>query len=109
MVATRLRFGEGTIVRPVGVGTAAAELSAEIPDSHGVAARAILAAMVSPVARDLTDPAENQTVLDCASAHAAGEMTIEEIALAHGPAVAAEAEAVCRSRARLIAARVPCT
>ncbi len=60
--------------------------------------------MVSPVARDLTDPAENQAVLDCASALVAGEMIGEEIVLAHGAAVAAEAEAVCRSRARLVAA-----
>jgi hypothetical protein len=64
----------------------------------------MLAAMVSPIARDLTDPAENQAVLDCASALVAGEMTVEEIALAHGAAVAAEAEAVCRSRARLVTA-----
>jgi hypothetical protein len=42
-------------------------------------------------------------VLDCASALAAGEMTVEEIALAHGTAVVAEAEAVCRSRAQLLA------
>jgi hypothetical protein len=64
----------------------------------------MLAVMVSPVARDLTDPAENQAVLDCASALAAGEMTVEEIAQAHGVAVEAEAEAVCRSRVRLEAA-----
>ena len=64
----------------------------------------MLAAVASSVARDLTDSAENQAVLDCASALAAGEMTVEGIALAHGAAVAAEAEAVCRSRARLVSA-----
>ena len=64
----------------------------------------MLAAMGSAVARDLTDPAENQAVLDCASALATGEVTVDEIALARGPAVVAEAAAVCRSRARLVAA-----
>jgi hypothetical protein len=64
----------------------------------------MLAVIVAPVARDLTDPAENQAVLDCASALAAGEITVERIALAHGAGVAAEAEAVCRSRARLVSA-----
>jgi hypothetical protein len=61
-------------------------------------------AVAAPLARDLTDPAENQAVLDGASALAAGETTDEELAPTHGDAVAAEAEAVCRSRARLIAA-----
>jgi hypothetical protein len=74
------------------------------PDSRGVGARATLAAVASSVARDLTDSAENQAVLDCASALAAGGMTVEGIAVAHGAGVAAEAEAVCRSRARLVTA-----
>jgi hypothetical protein len=63
----------------------------------------MLAVVVVPVARDLTDPAENQVVLDCASALAAGEMSVEDVAVAHGAAVLAEADAVCRSRARLVA------
>ena len=62
----------------------------------------MLAVVASPVARDLTDPAENQAVLDCASALAAGEVTVGEIVVAHGAAVAAEAEAACVSRARLV-------
>ncbi len=62
----------------------------------------MLAVVASPVARDLTDPAENQAVLDCASALAAGDMTVGEIVVAHGAAVAAEAAAVCVSRARLV-------
>lgn len=61
----------------------------------------MLAVVASSVARDLTDPAENQAVLDCASALAAGEMTVADIASAHRAGVAVEAEAACRSRARL--------
>ena len=64
----------------------------------------MLAAVAWSVARDPTDSAENQAVLDCASALAGGEMTVEGVAVAHGAAVAAEAEAVCRSRARLMTA-----
>jgi hypothetical protein len=67
----------------------------------------MLAAMASPLARDLTDPAENQAVLDCASALGTGEMTVDDVALTHGAAVAAEAEAACRSRARVVAAGGP--
>lgn len=43
-------------------------------------------------------------MLDCASELAAGETTVEEVARAHGAAVVAEAEAACRSRARLATA-----
>ena len=64
----------------------------------------MLAVVASSVARDLTDPAENQAVLDCASALAAGEMTVADIASAHRAGVAVEAEAACRSRARLMTA-----
>lgn len=59
---------------------------------------------MAPLARDLTDPAENQAVLDAASALAAEDTTSDEVARAHGAAVAAEAAAACRSRARLAAA-----
>src|SRR4051794_33314412 len=54
-----------------------------------------------PLARDLGDPAQNAAVLDAASALAAGETNAEEVAAAHGPAVAVEAAAAARSRARL--------
>lgn len=54
-----------------------------------------------PPARDLTDPAQNQAVLDCADALAAGAASVEAITRAHGAAVAAEAEAAWRSRSRL--------
>ena len=52
-------------------------------------------------ARDLTDPAENQAVLDAASALAGGSTTVHQVARSHGPAVAAEARAAARSRQRL--------
>jgi hypothetical protein len=52
-------------------------------------------------ARDLTDPAENQAVLDVASALAEGSATVEQVAQRYGPAVAAEALAAARSRQRL--------
>ncbi len=52
-------------------------------------------------ARDLTDPAENQAVLDAASALAEGSTTVEQVTRDHGPAVAAEALAAARSRQRL--------
>jgi hypothetical protein len=52
-------------------------------------------------ARDLTDPAENQAVLDAASALAKGNTTAEQVTQDHGPAVAAEALAAARSRQRL--------
>jgi len=52
-------------------------------------------------ARDLTDPAENQAVLDAASALAEGSTTAEQVTRDHGPAVAAEALAAARSRQRL--------
>jgi hypothetical protein len=52
-------------------------------------------------ARDLTDPEQNQAVLDAASALAEGRVTAEQVAGRHGPAVAAEASAAARSRQRL--------
>jgi hypothetical protein len=52
-------------------------------------------------ARDLTDPAENQAVLDAAAALADGSATVEQVTQGHGPAVAAEALAAARSRRRL--------
>ncbi len=52
-------------------------------------------------ARDLTDPAENQAVLDAASALAEGSGAAHQVARSHGPAVAAEAQAAARSRQRL--------
>jgi hypothetical protein len=52
-------------------------------------------------ARDLTDPAENQAVLNAASALAEGSATVERVARSYGPAVAAEALAAARSRQRL--------
>src|SRR3984957_9988212 len=51
-------------------------------------------------ARDLTDSAQNQAVLDAASALAEGRAAAEDIAASHGPAVAAEAAAAARSRRR---------
>ena len=51
--------------------------------------------------RDLTDSAQNQAVLDAASALAEGRAAAERIAGRHGPAVAAEASAAARSRRRL--------
>jgi hypothetical protein len=55
---------------------------------------------VVPV-RDLTDPDQNQAVLDVASALAAGGAAAGRFADSHGPAVAAEASAAARSRQRL--------
>jgi hypothetical protein len=51
--------------------------------------------------RDLTDSAQNQAVLDAASALAEGRATAGDVAASHGPAVAAEAVAAARSRQRL--------
>jgi hypothetical protein len=51
--------------------------------------------------RDLTDPDQNQAVLDVASALAEGGAAAEHAADSHGPAVAAEATAAARSRRRL--------
>jgi hypothetical protein len=51
--------------------------------------------------RDLTDPDQNQAVLDAASALIEGRAAAGGIADSHGPAVAAEATAVARSRRRL--------
>jgi hypothetical protein len=55
---------------------------------------------LTPV-RDLTDSGQNQAVLDAASRLIEGRVTTEQIAAGHGPAVAAEASAVARSRRRL--------
>ncbi len=52
--------------------------------------------------RDLTDPDQNQAVLEVASALAGGGAgAVERAAASHGPAVAAEAVAAARSRRRL--------
>jgi hypothetical protein len=51
--------------------------------------------------RDLTDPDQNQAVLDGASALAEGGAAARRAAAGHGPAVAAEAMAAARSRRRL--------
>jgi len=51
--------------------------------------------------RDLTDPEQNQAVLDVASALLEGRTAAERVAASHGPAVAAEAMAAARSRRRL--------
>jgi hypothetical protein len=63
----------------------------------------MLSAMSQTVvpARDLTDSAQNQAVLDTASALTEGRTTAADAAASHGPAVAAEATAVARSRRRL--------
>src|SRR5580704_2520521 len=53
-------------------------------------------------ARDLTDSAQNQAVLDAASALAEGRAAAADVAASHGPAVAAEAVAAARSRRRLV-------
>ncbi|MBA2347679.1 MAG: hypothetical protein H0V81_05220 [Solirubrobacterales bacterium] len=60
--------------------------------------------MADSLARDLTDPAQNQAVLDAASALLAGSTSSEEITRLHNAAVAVEADAVARSRTRLLAA-----
>lgn len=57
----------------------------------------------APPARDLTDPAQNQAVLDVATALASGLTTVAQACEAHGAAVAAEAASAWRSRARLAA------
>ena len=54
---------------------------------------------LAPV-RDLTDSAQNQAVLEAASALAEGSAAAE-VAASHGAAVAAEAVAAARSRRRL--------
>ncbi len=51
--------------------------------------------------RDLTDSAQNQAVLDAATALAEGSAETGEVAAGYGPAVAAEAVAAARSRRRL--------
>jgi hypothetical protein len=51
--------------------------------------------------RDLTDPDQNQAVLDVASALAEGRVAAGHAAASYGPAVAAEAVAAARSRRRL--------
>jgi hypothetical protein len=51
-------------------------------------------------ARDLTDPDQNQAVLDAATALTGGQAAAQT-ADSHGPAVAAEAAAAARSRRRL--------
>jgi hypothetical protein len=51
--------------------------------------------------RDLTDSAQNQAVLDAASALVQDRTTAERVAASHGPAMAAEASAAARSRRRL--------
>jgi hypothetical protein len=55
---------------------------------------------LAPV-RDLTDSAQNQAVLDAASALAEDGAAAEDVAASHGAAVAAEAAAAARSRRRL--------
>jgi hypothetical protein len=55
---------------------------------------------LAPV-RDLTDPAQNQAVLEDASTLAEGGAAAQEVAASHGAAVAAEAVAAARSRRRL--------
>ncbi len=52
-------------------------------------------------ARDLTDPDQNQAVLDVATALVGAQEAEERVADSHGPAVAAEAAAAARSRRRL--------
>jgi len=51
--------------------------------------------------RDLTDPDQNQAVLDAASALAESRVTAARVADGYGPAVAEEAMAAARSRRRL--------
>src|ERR1700743_353800 len=55
----------------------------------------------TPAARDLTDSGQNQAVLDAAAALIEDETALEKVTTQHGPAVAAEALAVARSRQRL--------
>jgi hypothetical protein len=61
----------------------------------------------SVLARDLTDPEQNQAVLDAASALIEGRTDAAGVAAGHGPAVAAEAMAAARSRRRLRDVTVP--
>jgi hypothetical protein len=56
--------------------------------------------VLAPV-RDLTDPDQNQAVLDAASDLIEGRTAADRVAASHGPAVAAEAMAAARSRRRL--------
>jgi hypothetical protein len=56
--------------------------------------------VLAPV-RDLTDSAQNQAVLDEASALAGSHPAAGRVTGSHGPAVAAEASAAARSRQRL--------
>ena len=51
--------------------------------------------------RDLTDPDQNQAVLDVATALVEAQEAVGGVAASHGPAVAAEAAAAARSRRRL--------
>jgi len=51
--------------------------------------------------RDLTDPNQNQAVLDAASALLVGGVVAERVASRQGPAVAADAMAAAASRRRL--------
>jgi hypothetical protein len=51
--------------------------------------------------RDLTDSAQNQAVLDSASALVEGRSAAVDVAASHGPAVAAEASAAAISQRRL--------
>jgi hypothetical protein len=60
----------------------------------------------STTVRDLTDPAQNEAVLDAASALLEGADP-ERVSAEHGPAVAAEAAAAARSRRRLREAGTP--
>jgi hypothetical protein len=61
----------------------------------------LAAVPAAPPARDLTDAAQNQAVLDVATALGAGAITVAEASAAHGSAVAAEAASASRSRERL--------
>ncbi len=61
----------------------------------------------SSPARDLTDPEQNQAVLDQAAALLEGRAAVGPVEGGYGPAVAAEARAVARSRSRLGEVAVP--
>src|SRR5690349_12727886 len=62
---------------------------------------------MSALARDLTDPEQNQAVLDAASALLGAVTDAGRVAAERGAAVAAEALAAARSRQRLAAAEGP--
>lgn len=62
---------------------------------------------VSTLSRDLTDPEQNQAVLDCATDLLEDRCTVAEMTVRYGAAVAAEAGAVARSRRRLAAQSGP--